>query len=227
MADDHPVGSLSRRDAMDRIVKIIGVATGLSVSQVKGLLYGQTVLTKSAPAQLDKKTILLKKTSNAQLKALKVLLENSRQVFENEYGRVTPIISRAVDNRRTNVCVTHFGIPDVNRTVGLGICRDTNTCTGQDLVGPEDPCEKTNDCNGQSCPSMYDCSSNKCENQECPRLVSCGDNQESIFSTGLLDSLRSDIYVQMLFREFNVNTTAALAQSIRTKILTQRLGRPR
>ena len=81
--------------------------------------------------------------------------------------------------------------------------------------GTGEPCSGTNDCNGQSCPNLAKCEDNSCEDQDCPKFLICDPkNNESIVSEDLLGAVEGDLYVQLLFKEYNVESIGALAKQI-------------
>jgi|WetSurMetagenome_2_1015567.scaffolds.fasta_scaffold205750_1 hypothetical protein len=224
----------TRRDVLNRLLKIVGLATGLSVVEIQSLLAQRTSSGKTPAAPLDKKAAGALKKVNKDLKTLKVLLENNIQVFENEFGRATPTVSRplgkvmsqkklppGLQDQIVQVCGRNFSMAGAaNKKAGLGLCIGVNTCAGQDLTGPDGPCTGTNTCSGQSCPHNYICDDNTCQSQKCPKFVDCGKNNESIVNAALLQEFKDDPYVQQLFREFKVNTAPELARQIQLRLQT-------
>ena len=220
----------SRREASKRILKLLAVATGLSVPEVRALLAAgagaQAAQTPTPwfraagqPPKLDRRTIVAQKSAANDVKVLKVLLENNRQVFENQFGRSTAIIQRQINpGKIANVCGVNFGMAGVMDEIGGGalglICTDINTCTGQDLQGGG--CDGMNTCSGQSC-SQGQCDDNKCKDQNCG-LGACGRNVQRIVSAEMLTQFRTDPYIQLLFQEFNVTSPDQLAQSVNARL---------
>jgi hypothetical protein len=221
---------LSRREATKRLLKLLALATGLSVPEVRALLAAgagaQAVATPTPwfraagqPPRLDRKTIVAQKSAANDVKTLKVLLENNRQVFENQFGRSTAIIQRPLNpGKIVNMCGVNFGMAGVMDEIGggaLGLwCQDINTCTGQDLDGGG--CDGMNTCSGQSC-SQAQCDDNKCKDQTCD-LARCGTNVQTIVSAEMLTQFRTDPYIQLLFQEFNVISPDQLAQSVNARL---------
>jgi hypothetical protein len=239
---------LTRRDVLSRLCTIAAAATGLSVAEVESLFADVTKpqvkkkpAKKKATPEVSPKTVsktqeaaLAKKTADKNLKALKVLLENSKQVFENEYGRVTPVVQKPAKNffdkgklpndmvgGYFDVCPANIGLGGgVTGKVDLGICQGVNICNGQKLTGPDDPCEGTNTCNGQNCTGMVECDDNSCQGQKCSTHVTCGKNTQTLVTVDLLNQFKTDPYVQALFTEFEVNNAAALLTKIKARLGT-------
>jgi len=232
---------LSRREASKRILKLLALATGLSVPEVRALLAagagdqaaqtptpwytGKQPAAKPTPwfagqtAGVNRKTIVAQKSASNDVRILKVQLENTRLVFESQFGRSTPIIQRQINpGKIANVCGVNFGGADVINEIGGGalglFCQDVNTCTGQDLGG--DGCDGMNSCSGQSC-DQNNCNDNLCQGQEC-QLDNCGNNSQKIVSAEMLTQFRTDPYIQLLFQEFNVTSPEQLAQSINARL---------
>jgi len=227
---------MTRREATHKILTVIALATGLSISEVRSLLAAdKAILNKTVTVKpsikvtrpLSRTLVIPKKSTNDKVKALKVLLENSVEVFENEYGRSTPVQTGRVDELLVgktlppgmagdivNVCGTHFDPSGFGSgAVGLVGCSGANTCTGQDLTGSGgdgEPCWGTNDCNGQSCPKMGICTDNTCEDQDCPKLGICEKNNQSLTTADFLSDVTNDAYIGLLLQEFNVTTVEAL-----------------
>lgn len=226
---------ITRRNMLTRLGAIVAAATGLSVIEVESLLaqvekFGTK---QSSPKSVlsTKRVALAQKTANKNLKTLKVLIENTTQVFENEYGRVTPTVykpamnyfdkanlPRDIVDGNLGVCLQHMGISGQNVIDDLGICSTTNTCNGQKLTGPDDPCEGTNSCNGQNCTGMVSCDGNSCENQKCPKFTNCDKNTQKLVTMDLLNRFKNDPYVQALFTEFKVDNTASLLTKIQARL---------
>jgi len=243
---------LGRRQALDRLLKIIAVATGLSVSELKSLL--------SSPQKELKtqKTIIFRKSANKSVKLLKVLVENSRAVFENEFGRMTPV--REIPQTQLLPEIKHifprmpklseqfledmgdighltdrnFGNPDYFKDgiIQGFICAGVNTCSGQDVDGGSG-CAGTNECNGQSCDS-YVCAGNDCDGQNCGTFDYCEGNKTSIvcdgeqcdqfiISVGELQQNIRDPYIQLLLDRYNVTRASDLATQL-NKMFAQRRG---
>jgi len=226
---------------MGRVLKIVAVATGLSVSEVKGLLFGQVRLKQTR----KQKAVILQKSANKSVKLLKVLLENRKDVFESEFGRSTPFRKAAKakvfvdiqsflpqnqDMRNNfmdhfgdivNVCGANFGVPGGIPGVEGFICAGVNTCTGQDVDGGSG-CAGTNECNGQSCDS-YVCSGNDCDDQSCDEFDYCENNKSSIIDLEDIDRFRTDPYIQVLFERFNVSTSTDLLAQVNSMLSRRRI----
>jgi len=231
---------INRRNALDRMIKLIAVAAGLSSAELRALLGSQIQRVQ------DEKTIIMQKSASKFVKNLKVLIENSRDVFENEFGRVRPVrqvnVKQIVPelNRFLRVdqlqrdrfidgiadpamfCGKNFGASGefLSGLIEGFICAGENSCTGQD-VGGGSGCAGTNECNGQSCDGFV-CAGNDCEGQTCGEFGYCEGNKQSIVSVAELDRFRTDPYIQMLFEKFNVTTSAQLAAQLKQMFTQQR-----
>lgn len=233
---------ISRREAMDRLLKIVAIATGMTVTEVKSLLSGQVKLQQPQ----KQKTIIYQKSANKSIKTLKALLENDRAIFENEFGRSTPVRQASSEklfstsqhllpkdrlqqgnfmdhfNDMVNDCGRNFGVPGNLPGFDNFICTGTNTCSGQD-VGGGSGCAGTNECNGQSCESFV-CSGNDCDDQSCSDFEICENNKSSIISIAELEQFKTDPYIQVLFERYNVKTTTELMAQINRSLNQLRLG---
>jgi hypothetical protein len=226
---------LTRREAMERLTKIIALATGLSTSKVS-LLMADVKPKASGQVKPVKQPNLQKlagiRTTNQDVKVLKVLIHNQRSVFESEFGRVTPkyritnvkqIPAKYQDLIRgrnirpgmmvcpiewSNIAACDAGLicgtnaVDVSGLI-MGGCDICDQCSGtQKLVCPG---------NGPSCPApRFGCEKPK-------NLGSFSPD----FAVHIFDQFRTDTYIQALFREFNATTSQALAQEVQ-KIINQR-----
>jgi hypothetical protein len=243
---------VTRREANERIIGLVALATGMSVFQVESALgqYKPRTLdsSKYKPRELKPQAqqptvkpmepgtntartlIVSQKTDDTALTRLKVALEDDMGVFESQYGRLTPIkqvraeqifapdkVPGDLAGDMMGVCVTNFGSVAGNiGVVSLGSCDNINNCHGQGLDGP---CDGANTCTGgQDCSDMTRCDENTCTGgQDCDNFQACqGTNSQTIVNTGMLDHAVNDLYVQLLMAEFNVKTTAALADAINT-----------
>lgn len=228
---------INRREAMDRVMRLVALAAGLSASELSLLLAEDNE--GRPPQKLDRKSIIAQKAANEEIKILKVFVENTLEVFENEFGRVLPVYEKPIEEFLTNipqdmrgqmvnVCGGHFdtGIFKAGKT-GLMFCTGSNTCTGQgigDSIPGGEPCEGTNNCSGQSCPNLTTCPDNTCDDQDCPKLSICGKNKQTIVTAALLERFKADPYVQLLSQEFNVTTAKALAEQISRRLQDLRRG---
>jgi hypothetical protein len=227
---------ISRREAMGRVTKVVAMAAGLSATELKRLLSAQT----SAP-----NTVILQKSANNTIKALKSLLENTKAVFESQYGRTTPVVKmsinellprignilpkdqiqrqRYIDHLGTSplVCPINFTAAETAGSGALGAtaCLDSNTCTGESSDG----CAHGNTCNGQTCtPGGFNCSGDRCTGQTCSGGQHlCVGNSDSIVSASELGLARTDPYIELLFKRYNVTGTQDLALKI-DQVLSQR-----
>jgi len=114
---------LTRREATQKILSVIALATGLSISEVRSLLAEDKTATAIEPVKpLNRTEVIKQKATSDKVKALKVLLENRVEVFESEYGRTTPIQKVKIDTLYpadkivppdlagsiVNMCAVHF-----------------------------------------------------------------------------------------------------------------------
>ena len=106
-------------------------------------------------------------------------------------------------------------------TQGIDWCTGTNVCNGQGFSGDsedENGCFGTNICNNQTCDSFSSCDKNACRNQDCGEFNDCPKNIQTIVTTDLLNSYRTDPYIELLFQEFNVTTSKDLVNMLEIKI---------
>ncbi len=239
--------SLNRRNAMNRMLKLVGVAAGLSSAELRVLLGSQVQRVQTVQRVQDEKTIIMQKSTSKFVKNLKVMIENSRDVFENEFGRVRPARQMSVDQITPELnrilrfdqsqvdqfldvmadsaffCGKNFGVSDefLSGLIEGFICAGENSCSEQD-VGGGSGCAGTNECNEQSC-DFFVCAGNDCEGQTCGDFGYCEGNKQSIVSVAELDRFRTDPYIQLLFDKFNVTTSAQLAAQLKQMFAEQRL----
>lgn len=230
--------SINRRKAINYLYKAIAGSTGVFVFGVnansqKPLKKKSTQKTLKQKPKINRNRAIMKKTLDEELKAIKVLLENNRRVFTNEYGRITPVVTKpaseidpdgAIPGDLGNLLSTcavnfNFGLEQ-----GINWCTSVNTCNGQDLPGTSDDdqgCHGTNTCNGQTCGHFHSCDTNKCRNQSCPELWNCDKNKQKIVPScvaDLLDQYRTDPYVELLFQEFNVTNSTELVNMLEVRV---------
>ena len=200
--------NLNRREATGRIIGLLALATGMTVAQVSSALGQWTprkpdsskykprkpamtvktpTLQPTTPINNPARALIVnQKANDAALAKIKVALENQLTVFENEYGRLTPIrqvraeqvfapdkVPGDLANDMMGVCVTNFGSAAGNiGVVNLGSCDNINNCHGQGLDGP---CDGANTCTGgQDCSDMTRCDENTCTGgQTCDGFQAC------------------------------------------------------
>ena len=198
---------LGRRDFMSHVMKILAVATGLSVSEVSRLLTSEgTEIDPDLDIELQQRFNIYQKSSDDEIKALKVLIENNRRIFENEYGRITPITTAEIQGSIKKVCGVNWIKPgemiDVCRAVFSkgGTCGKLKTCGG-------------NTCSDLKCPELETCDKLTCPGLNCPKLGSC--SQLSMINSSFFEKHKSDRYVQHLFERFEVTTSSELATQVK------------
>ena len=246
---------MSRRKAMARLTKIVAMAAGLSTTQVRRLfglekatptMKTQKPVQKVTPVQkatLMKRTRDIKKlqnvrTSNKNVKILKLMLQKNRLVFESEFGRITPAYKvtdvnnipgsyrRFISHLRpdfiqegSSICPVHaggFGSDLAQCGAGLVCGENFSGVTG--VVSGSSECNHcTQDgCSGHLlCFPPYSCGE-----------VSCGTRLTTEFhiTSSFLNQHKNDPYVQALFEEFNVPTSQALAHELQTMLQQSRQG---
>lgn len=199
-----------RRDFISQAAKVIAMAAGLSAVEVRRLL-GVDGGGSSAPAE---EYSVLQKSAEAKIKALKVLLENSLPVFENEYGRVTPLEKGYFDAKNPKSLITMCRVEWLQADEIVHDCRVVHapgascgtlvTCGG-------------NACGEQDCPALRFCGGIGCGKQSCPLLGRSAGKPEWTNSS-FYAQFRSDPYIQHLFRRFQATSAEELAAQV-TRLL--------
>jgi len=218
---------ITRRKAMARLTKIIAMAAGLSTMEVRRLF-----------AQM-KKPALQKlariKTPNKAVKFLKVLIHKDRSLFESEFGRVTPVYT-VKDVKAIPATYRDFlkqaGVQDI--LPGMTVCpvnwMGPSVVCGVNALGgvsgqiSEATCYEDSGCSGSLSCTSYECGIAWCTGHlTCGTGFKCSEVGAGLtFSGTFLDQYRNDPYVQALFQEFNVKSSNALAQEIRTMFSQRR-----
>lgn len=204
---------LSRRHFMSHTLKMIAAAAGMRVVDLHRLLAqgGEAALGRNPEYSI------YQRSANAQIKALKVLIENNPRIFENEYGRITPLEKGYFDGKDPGSLITlcridFFDPGDIVQTCGAvygkGSCPNLRECGN-------------NTCDRQSCPNLKTCGTDECPGQKCPTLGGCGTKVSQVLDKSLFVEFNSDPYVQYLFKKFNVTTAEALAGQV-NNLLSQR-----
>lgn len=233
---------ITRRGAMGKVLKMIALSAGISVSELTMILSAKAGTVKSS------KFIKVKDIARTKLKMLKVKLSGyNKGVFQSEFGRITPL--RPVRQMRIPGldkgikgmgCGVHSGGFGANASscpqlgfcgaFGGGSCPSLNTCnenvcTDQDFGGMDGTdCQGVNDCNGQDCNSLENCGDNDCSGQDCSNLTSCDKNKQSLVE--LLNRFRTDQYVQDLMSYFHITNTRQLAGRVNSMIRQKRAITP-
>lgn len=206
-----PKVNFNRRDFMTHIIKVMAVVTGLSVSEVERLLAsGSRGIAGNLDPGLQQRYNIHQKSSDDEIKALKVLIEDNRRIFESQYGRITPIEKKENPKKPGDFlrfCRVEFG--------GSGSVVDS--CDSFYGKGPTCPvftgCTKNN-CNGQNCPRFASCGDNICPGQTCPKHAGCSGINKMILGKSFFEKFESDPYVQHLFERFEATTANQLATQV-------------
>ncbi len=132
------VNHLSRREAISRLIKIIGLAAGLSATQVRAFLAQTRRINFDALAKAQ--------ALSRETKSLKILVIGTREIYINEFGRA-PLMAGSGDLGVIQKCDDFFSpTPSsmqssscgkngcVNQTCGLKSC-DENDCSKQNCTG--------------------------------------------------------------------------------------------
>ena len=221
---------VNRREAIGKLTKIMALAVGMGTQGLRKLL--AQVPAKKRTGQ-KRNAIVMQKSINEDIKQLKVMIENNKRVFANEYGRITPVrqigpgirLPNKLEGLTGSFCLSFFGDSGVG-VEGMDWCIGTNMCNGQDLCpsdegtpGDVPACDGTNVCNGQTC-HLEHCRKNACRNQTCNGLASCDSNKQAIKAcvTDLIEANRNDPYIQLLFQQFNQVNTAELIQRLEIRV---------
>ncbi len=225
---------LNRRKFMDITMKAIAAAAGISVFELEKLLAAEDMQVEpKQTTSRQQEYSIYQKTAQAEIKALKVMVENNPDVFENEYGRQIPVQNTNIKNAVNIGLITNefARMADLAGRINLDFCSNNfdfsmignfsgvcgfNTCGGQ---SNGDFCDD-NDCNFQTCTDMTLCGKNGCGSQECPKNA-CGINNTSLVDQAILQQNMSDPYVQHLMKQFHVVSADALAIQL-TNLLNQR-----
>ena len=239
-------GKITRRGAMGKILKMVALSAGISVSQLTAILSAKAGTVKSR--SLSK----VKISARTKLKMLKVKLSGyNKGVFRSEFGRNTPLKP-----------VSQMRIPDLDRGMkGMGcgvhsfagpsganqasscpsftICTSNmdsncpslmgcrrNQCDDQDYGGDGDGSCTANDCSNQDCSNLYSCNGNDCTDQDCPNLTVCDRGASLADLANLLNRFKTDQYVQDLMGYFHVTNTRQLARQVNSMIRQKRALTP-
>jgi hypothetical protein len=194
-------------------MKMIATAVGMQAADLRRLLAKGG---DAAPLGNQEYSIY-QRSANAQIKALKVLIENNQKVFESEYGRITPLEKDYFSSKDPTFLMTLCRIECLDpgdivqscRAVyGKGSCPELRECGD-------------NTCDRQSCPNLKSCGTDECPGQKCPTLTGCGTKVSQVLDKSLFVEFKSDPYIQYLFKRFDVTTAEALANQV-NDLLNQR-----
>ena len=201
---------LDRRDFISSVMKILAITTGLSVNQVHQLIAGNKEMSMNIGSSGLQRYSIYQKSSDKAIKNLKVLIEDSKRIFESEFGRITPV-ERVKDPEKPGdyliMCRVEWGSSG-NIIDSCGSHYEKGgTC------GKLKDCEN-NSCNGQKCPELLGCDILSCSGLGCPTLVGCGSVTLS-FRDSFFEKYKSDSYVKHLFERFEVTTSSELATQVK------------
>ncbi len=183
----------TRRETTLFLTKLLAMVTGLSTIKTSDLLAQMQKSTK----ELNVAKIANIKPLNEQAKFIKVLVLGKREVFINEFGR-NPIFEPG--NFLGSSCSDLF-------SPGMSNCSEQGNC-------------QKNTCGEQGCGKLKTCDTNNCGSQNCPQLIMPGNT--NLFSSEVLNRLKSDPFVSALFQELNVTTSQELSQNLRSMVRQRR-----
>lgn len=184
----------TRREAVFRFTKLLAMATGLSMAKTNDLL--AQVQKSTGGLNVAKLTNI--RPLNEHAKMIKVLVIGKRDVFINEFGR-NPIFEPG--NFVGTSCSDLF-------SPGMSNCSEQGNC-------------QKNTCGEQGCGKLKTCDTNNCGSQNCPNLIMPGNT--NLFSSEVLNRLKSDPFVSALFQELNVTTSQELSQKLRSMVRQRRM----
>ena len=75
---------LDRRDFISSVMKILAITTGLSVNQVHQLIAGNKEMSMNIGSSGLQRYSIYQKSSDKAIKNLKVLIEDSKRIFESD-----------------------------------------------------------------------------------------------------------------------------------------------
>ncbi len=200
--------NIDRREFMTHVMKAMAMATGFSVNEVSRLLAAENkeIASNLEPAMQARYNIYQRSTDE-EIKALKVLIEDNQRVFESQYGRITPIVLKEdplKPGEFLRFCRVEFGRAGGN----VDTC---DTFYGKGASCPSYTGCVRNGCNSQNCPRFAGCNENRCPGQVCPIFSDCVKINVMVLDRSFFDRYRSDPYVEHLFERFEVNTADELA----------------
>ena len=210
-----PKKNFGRRKFMTHVMKILAVITGLGVSEVSKLLEGGDIGIANSGHDFAQKYNIYQKSSDYEIKALKVLVEDNRKVFENEFGRITGV-NTISDKKRPGELMKVCQVEWIGQGSIIETCETVyskgGSCPNQVACGE-------NTCDEQDCDRFISCGKNTCPGQNCPRLGNCTSINSQVFSRAFFDKHKSDPYVQQLFMRFDVSTSDELATQVKNLLI--------
>ena len=184
---------MTRREAVAKLTVFTAAAMGLDGAEI-GRLADQIRRTEPT-TKLDLNRLAKIKPTTSVGKFLKVIVIAREDVFVSEFGHDAFFGMERVEG---GVCPVF-----VNFSGGTNSVKD---------------CE-SNTCGTQDCPELFCSGTNDCGKQTCGKQVMPANTTH--FGTQTLDRIRTDPFVQALFKEFNVTTTQALSLKL-TQLVEQR-----
>ena len=214
----------------------VAAGAGLSLADSRLLLAMQGKQTSALSSEEAK----------AQFKTLKVLVMQSRQVFETEYGRVTPVVQKQLKGQMVSYCGRNFQETAYQNKVwsqcainySMAGCKvfaqldcEDNTCTGQNAK-TDDPsgsrCSVRNSCDGQSCNSFRCLGVNGCRGQDenCGGFDGCGSNSQGhmLQFKAVVEQFAQEQFMKDLFNKHGVSTSEAMAEALDKMMEARRLA---
>lgn len=207
---------VTRREAVDRLTKLVALAAGLSVSEVREIL----AASQQQAIRQTPKVRQLQMAVNYDIKALKVILSRDRSVFEREFGKTAPPKEVSVYDPVSRGFKTGMTCGEDYQDGGScsSLSCGTHGCSEED----QGSCTNTNVCGDQDCGTLDDCGQNWCSDQKCSGFDECDKNEQHIVSRDFLDRYKTDPYVQDLFKEHNVRTSSELAARLQMMVKQRR-----
>jgi len=238
-ATNIDVTPLDRREFIGRVAAIVAASAGMSAFDLEQLLaaeLGPAQRAQVTQAAGDLKALKVMLSGDVRVfqgeygritPVRSVRLEdvlNASQVKQHPHpdqmGNFCGVNYWQPGDGAIDVCISQYSAGGTCRQLVPGT--GGNTCTEQNIGGPGGQCNDytfgttcpDNTCDGQNCPSLMGCDKNNCDDQDCPNFSKCQKNKQKLFDTAFFEMYESDLYVQELFDEYNVTTSAALAQQV-------------
>jgi hypothetical protein len=191
---------MGRREAVNRLTKLVAGAAGLSTVEMSRLLASvQGQLAKRDPEEFEKLVNI--KASTLEAKILKILIFPRQDIFQDEFGRAA---------------IFQFGdFPG-------GSCKDL-VSIGSSEWALNGNCDE-NLCDRQNCSKLTQCfPTNECGSQTCPNLKVPGNsiNNMNLYSAASLERIKNDPFVAALSKWFGAVNSQALSAEV-LKMVTQR-----
>ncbi len=178
---------MTRREAAAKLAALTAAAVGLDAAEVDRLV-GQIRRATVSP-KLNLETLAKIRPTTSVGKFLKVIVIAREDIFVSEFGR------DAIFGKTAGL---EGGVCPVFVNFGGGI-NDINDCSD-------------NKCGTQDCPELFCSGTNSCGKQTCGKQRMPANSD--LFAPANLERIRNDIFVQALFKEFNVATTKELSMKL-------------